>query len=255
MTRFNESRIRRLTTRLLTGGLLASLGLCAVFYLLTLTIHPPAPLQPGSTLSIKDWIDAYANWHNAYLSYTEAMGLSLVAALAFVVAFGIFIAPRMAFAVSFSLLNVFFLWTSHLLYDISAPLDIALGQAIASQAKFLWITGSLGYFFPSFIVIADLEPLALLGILTLLTLLLSRGKGAKRAVLLSLQVAALCLIILGTQIAIFDHNEFYLHVTQAQSMLSFVPSFTNADLLFSALAIFAVSTCLLNFRRLRPQRY
>lgn len=255
MTRHNETRIRRLTAFILAGGLIVSIGLCAVFYLLFVTTHPPAALQPGSTLSVKDWIDAYTNWQNTHLSYAEAYGLSLVAALGFVVAFGVFIAPRLAFLASFSLLNVYFAWTAHLLADISASLAAGVTQALISQANFLWITGSLSYFVPSFIVIVDAEVLVLLGILTASTLLSNRGEGAKRSVFLSLQVAALSLTILGTEIAIFDHNEFFLHVSQAQALLSLEPSFTNADLLLSALAIFAVSTCLLNFRRLRPQKY
>ncbi len=252
----DTTRIRRLATYFLAGGLLVSIGLYAAFNLLLMTSHPPAPLQPGIGVSVSEWISAYAKWQNTNLAYSEASGLSFVAALAFVVALAVFLAPkRLAFYAAFVLLNVYFAWTSHLLYDISAPLDIWVGQAIGAQANFIWTTGSLGFFFPSFVVVTDLEPLILVGLLAVLAFLLNREVGAKRAVLLALQVAALSLVILGVEIGVFDQREFNLHVTQAQALLSFEPSFTNADLLYSAIALFAVSTFLLNLRRLRTRRY
>jgi len=144
------------------------------------------------------------------------------------------------------------------------------GQAIASQAMFFWNSENLAYLIPSttytlsgqvstivspeFIVV-DLEALALLGVLIFSTFLLNRPKGAKKATLRSFQVAALCLTILGTEIATFDNREFYLHVTQTQPFLNIATTFTNADLLLASIVIFVVSTGLLDFGRLQHQRY
>ncbi len=245
--------MRRPLAYLLAGGLLASLCVRGIFYLLLMTIHPPAALQPGSSLSIKAWIEEYSNWSNAHLSYEEAYDLSLAAALAFVLAFGVFLAPRLAFAASFSLLNVFFAWTSHVIGDISISADAALRQVIFAQADFLWTTGGFAFFIPNVIIIADLDVLVMLAVLIASTLLLTGSRGVRKAVLTALQVAALSLVILGVEIAVFDNAEFNLHVTQTQTMLNFAPTFTNGDLLYSALALFAVCTFLLNFRKLRPQ--
>jgi hypothetical protein len=241
---------------LLAGGLLVSIVLCVVFYLLLVLIHPPAALRSGSAgLTIKDWLAAYANWSNNRVFYTKAYGLCLFASMGFAIAFGTFIAPRLAFFASLFSLNVYFAWTSHLLGDISGPIDHQLTLFIFGQAKFLWVTGSLAYFVPNYIVVADSEVLGLLMMVIVTTFVLNRGKGVKMAVLRSFQVGAISVAVLGAEIMLLDYNEFYLHVTQTQVVLDFMPWFTNADLLFCGLAIFAVTTCLLNFRSIWHQRY
>jgi hypothetical protein len=216
---------------------IASVSLRAVFYLLVTTAHPP-------------------------VLYSELYGLSLLGALGFIVALGVYVAPRSALLASFALLNVYFAWTSHLLSDASHPFDAWLGKVIASQCQFLWVNGGLVdlfpsyfFYFPSYYVVFDLESLALFGVLVASILLLNRDMGAKRAALLSLQVAALCFAILETEIAVFDRRELFFHVTSTQQMLRFESWFTNADLLVCALAVFAVTTFLLNFGRLWHQRY
>jgi hypothetical protein len=254
MRRLGQTRTRKLIAVLLAIGLVASVSLRAVFSLFLMPTHP---------LGNVVYSDGPDSWP-ANVIYSQVYGLSLVAALAFIVALGVLAAPRPALFASFTMLNIYFVWTSHLLSTISLPAHDLLQQVMASQSKFLWINGGLVFFLPSDLVyfpalvtdiVIDLECLALLGILIASTLLLNLDKGVKRAVLLSSQVSGLCLAILGAQIAIFDYNDLFTHVTVAQGMLSFAPWFSNGDLLLSGAAIFAVSTCLLGFGRLRHQRY
>ena len=245
---------RPIVVYFLAAGLLLSVALLALFYLLLVVTHPPAAYgQPGAPTSIPSWFAAYASWSSARLAYTEDYGLSRVSTLGFVLSFAIFIAPRLALRTSFVLLNVYFAWTSSLLADVSKPLAAAVTQVMWTQDQFLWATLSLRYITGSVYVVADMEALAMLVVVVALTLLLNLEKGKRRALLLSLQVAALLLAVLGSEIAIFDYREFYLHVTQVQVALDLLPWFSNADLLVSAVAIFATTSSLLRLRRLRPQ--
>lgn len=252
---FNETRTRRLRAGVLVGGVSASLVVWAAFYVVLFVSHPPAPLKPGSTLSIGVWIESYDAWQKATISYSNICAWSLMAGLGFVVALGVFVAPRWALPTSFSWLNVNFAYTSGALRAVSFPLYNAVGQALLSESHYLWIAGRLAYFLPSYYVVFDLESLTLLGITAVSTFVLTRVLGAKRAVLLSFQVASLSLAILGTEIAIFDSVQLSYHVTTSQALLSFFPWFSNADLLISAVAILAASSCLLSFGRLWHQRY
>jgi len=198
---------------------------------------------------------AYANWHQTNLSYGLDYRLSLVAALGFVAALGIFKYPRLALGVSFSLLNVYFAWSSSLLADISQVVGSEVTRAIYSQDGFVSASLNLRVFTGDTYVVADLEALALLAAVTASVLLLNLDKGTRGALLHSVRAAALSLTILGAEVAMFDYREFYLHVTQVQVVLGLTPWFSNADMLFFALATFAVSSCLLRLGWLGAQNY
>jgi len=198
----------------LLGGLAVSAGASLVFYVI-LAVNPrPPPVPYGApSASIQTWIAAYAHWSNLNATYSRALGFGLVAAVEFAVLLAVLIAPRLALVVSFVLLNVYFSWTSHLLSDISPLLSDGLTQVITWQDNFFWADGGLGYLVGSSIIVLDLEALVLLGAVMGLTFLLSLSKGARRALLLSLQMAALSMVILGAEIAWFDYPQFYMHVT------------------------------------------
>ena len=100
-------------------------------------------------------------------------------------------------------------------------------------------------------VVADLEGIAALLLMTALIASLNRHKGTGKALLLALQAAAGCMVILGIEIAAFDYSEFYLHVTGLQLTLNLAPWFTNADLLLSAVAVLAGVVGLSRQRRFR----
>jgi len=241
-------------THILAGGLLLSVTLSALFYFLLMTIHPPAAFgQPGAPFSVKGWVDAYANWYQSSLTYTLDYRLSLLAALGFAASIGILSHPRLALVASFSLINVYFAWTSSLAAYLSRTLGSGLTEAIFSQDNFLSAYLNLRRFTGDTYDVADLEALALLAAVVASMFLLNSKKGTKKALLRSVQVAALSLIILSTEIAIFDYHEFFLQVTQLQASFGIAPWFSNADLLLLASAIFAASTCLLRFRLLQKE--
>lgn len=248
----DRTRLKTNTRRVLSGGLVVSGFVSLVFYLLLADLGPPAPLQKSASgVAIQQWLVAYAKWQGVHATYSTAMGLGLVASVELAVALAVLLAPRVALAASYLFLNVYFFWTSHLLSDISPHLSALLTQLITAQDDFFWKDGGLGYWVGSSIMVLDLEALVLLSAVMSLTFLLNLGKGAGRALLYSLQAAALSLTILGAEIAWFDYPQFYMHVTQAQSLVNFLPSFNNADLLLSAVALLAASTFLLR----KPRRY
>jgi len=175
----------------------------------------------------------------------------MVGAILFATALVVVIAPRLALVLSFLSLNVFFAWTSHLLSAVSQPLASEVSHIIGLQDGLIWRAFDLGIFTMYTQIVADFEGLALLALVTALIALLNRDKGRGKAMLLSLQVAAACVVILGFEIAAFDYGEFYLHVTDVQVMLHFAPWFNNADLLLSAVGLLAASSALLRQHRFR----
>jgi len=252
LPRVDTTRLRTIALRLLIGGVLVSGATSLALYLLLANLKAPVPLQQTTSgLTIQQWLASYAAWSSLHSTYSAAMGYTMVATVELAVALAVLLAPRAALIASYLFLNVYFMWTSHLLSDISPQLSAGLTQLFTVQDNFFWADGGLGYFVGSSIFVLDLEALVLLGGVMGLTFLLNLGKGAKRAVLHALQAAALSLTILGAEIAYFDYPQFYMHVTQAQSLVDFLPSFNNADLLLSSVALLAASTLLLR----RPRRY
>jgi hypothetical protein len=137
---------------------------------------------------------------------------------------------------------------------VSRPLYSEISAIIVYQDVLFWKALDLNHFIHYTQVVADLEGFVLLGVLTSLVALSNRGKGTGKVFLLSLQFAALCLVILGVEIAVFEPRVLYLHVTDAQVALRLAPWFNNADLLFSAVAVFAVSSSLSRLHGLRFSR-
>jgi hypothetical protein len=180
--------------------------------------------------------------------------LSALAAIVLAGALLVSISRRLAIVMSFSLLNVLFAWTSHLLKALSRPLYSEISAIIVYQDVLFWKALDLSHLVRYTQVVADLEGFVLIGVLTSLVALSNRGKGTGKVFLLSLQFAALCLVILGVEIAVFEPGVLYLHVTDAQVALKLAPWFNNADLLFSAVAVLAVSSALPRFRWLRVAR-
>ena len=243
MTRASRSVSRRRVTHGVAFALIVSIALSIIFYMLLSTLASGALEDPESA---GYWF-AYAT----YLAYTQGYGLSILATVFFAGALVISISRRLALVMSFSLLNVLFAWTSHLFKALSGPLYSGVNAIIAYQDVLFWKVLNLGPFTRDTQVVADLEGFVLLGLLTSLVVLSKRDEGTWRAFLLSLQIAALSLVILGAEIAVFEGDVFYLHVTDIQVALEFVPWFSNADLLLSGVAVLAVSSGLSHFQRFR----
>ena len=247
--KLSAAKVKRAARLVLIGGLVVSAAVSLTFYLLIQSHQQPAPIQAGATSTqIQSWLTDYANWTSTNATYSRCLGFGLVAAVEFGVVLLVLRSPRLALVASFILLNLYFTWTSHLLSDISPQLSDGLTQLITVQDDFFWANGGLGYFVGSSIFVLDLEALILLGGVMGLTFVLNLSKGSRRAVLLATQMAALSMVILGGEIAWFDYPQFYMHVTQAQSLVHFLPEFNNADLLLSAVALFAATTFLLRNR-------
>lgn len=216
---------RRRLVRTMASGLAISVVLLMASYLLLATGHP---------------------------AYAEGFGLSLLAVLGFVVGFAVLLAPRLSFLTSMAILQICFVWTSHLLSDISLPLDAALGRVLDTEASFFWNSGHVASLFPSKMadyspmnLMVDLEVLATLAVLMASVFVLYRTRGTRIAILRSTQVAALSLVVLEVELALLDCSEFFIHVTVFQLAFNFTAWFTNADMLLSAFAVLATSTLLL----------
>jgi hypothetical protein len=153
-------------------------------------------------------------------------------------------AAKLAFAVSLAMLNIYFAWSSHLLRAISPSLYEFVSRPIRVQDFDVWRYYGLARFTTYTLVVSDFEALVLLVVVMIGAAWLSRDGGRWFALLRSVQVAALCLVVFGVELALFDYHEFYLHVTDAQLTFHFVPWFTNADMLVSALLVLVMSTLL-----------
>ena len=161
-------------------------------------------------------------------------------------------AAKLAFGACLALLNVYFAWSSHLLRAISPSLYEFVSRPIRVQDFDVWRYWGLARFTTYTLVVSDFEALVLLVVVMIGAAWLSRDSGRWFALLRSVQVAALCLVVFGVELALFDYHEFYVHVTDAQLTFHFVPWFTNADMLVSALVLLVMST-LLGGRLRQPQ--
>jgi hypothetical protein len=160
-------------------------------------------------------------------------------------------AAKLAFTVSLLALNFYFVWASYFLRWLSPSLYISVNRVIRSQDIALFTDLHLyDHFYSSLTfytqIVADFEALAFLLVLMASTLLLSRGRGPGFAILRTLQVAALCFVVFGLELALFDFREFYIHFTDAQLAYNIIPWFSNADMFLSALVVFGTTTLLSN---------
>ena len=239
----------RKVTLVLAAGLSASVLCCLAFYLLLATQHGVGNLGGSGTPGYAERLSRYTAWLYARIEYKRGYAFSFLGVLVFAAATALSLFPTAAKRASFLLLNLYFAWTSHIVSDVSQPAAKELSNLISIQDIYLWRSLDLTSITANTQVVADFEALAMFGILTALTAIGSLESGKSRAALLGIQAAALALVMLGAEIAIFDYREFYLHVTDAQVLLSLAPWFTNADLLVSGLVVLVASSSLLRFHR------
>jgi len=250
MRSFKGSPIRRRVAYVFASGLTLSVALYAVFRYLTFVLPGVGDLgaYPGGPAK---FASAYTSWFATRAEYAQVFQTSGVAAGLFTLALFVLIAPRVAVVISALSLNLFFAWTSHLFDAISQPLGNSLANIITVEDVLVWRVLGLASLSLDTQVVADLEGIAALLLMTALIASLNRHKGTGKALLLALQAAAGCMVILGIEIAAFDYSEFYLHVTGLQLTLNLAPWFTNADLLLSAVAVLAGVVGLSRQRRFR----
>ena len=93
-------------------------------------------------------------------------------------------------------------------------------------------------------VVADFEALAAFCVLLASTAWLSRGGGLRLAFLRTVQVGSFSVAVFGIELALFNYQYFYLHVTDAQLAYNFLPWFNNADMLVCAVVAFGAATML-----------
>jgi len=230
---------RRVLAYGLAAGLFLCVGVCLAFYGLYSGV---GDYQSGSD---------YVAWH-AVRSY-DSLGydIGLFGASISAIALIAVVSLRLALAFSFAALNVLFAWSSRVLTMASQPLDSELNWLSSPQNKLMW-DGPYYFRLTTYLrMVAGIEGLSLIGLLVASVVLLNRYKGTWRALLSSMQVSALCLVILGVEIAVFDSRELYLHVSNFQAFVNFIPWFSNADLLITGLAMLAGSSLLLRLQRLQ----
>jgi hypothetical protein len=227
-------------------GLIVSVASSGIFYLLLKYYPSPPTVTPDSTaILLQQWPVAYQHWTSSYTAYASDYGVSILASIGFAVTSGVFLFPRISMLVSFALINVFTAWTSHTFQFFSQPLATFLTKEITAEDYFLWGFLNNDSSGVRTLMVADVEALAMLVILTTVVLLFNIKKGKKQALLRAVQAMSLCFLILGSEILVFDYSEFYLHVTQVQESFTLAMWFTNADLFFVGLVAFAASTWLL----------
>jgi hypothetical protein len=243
--------LRRVLPYVLIAGLLLSVSFSAIFYVLLKTLPSQEIFDKTQTgITVIQWVAESTAWQDAVNACTDGYWISILMAIGFAVTIVIYRFPRAALVTSFSLLNLYFAWTSHVFAYFSQSLASFLTYEITAQDNFLstFVNIPRG---DSTLMVVDAEALAMLVMLTTLIFLFNLRKGMRTAFLHSLQVMALCCMILGIEILAFDSNEFNLHVTQIQESLNVALWFSNADLFYSSVGIFVASSFLLYFGRSR----
>jgi len=144
-------------------------------------------------------------------------------------------------AISVVIINLYFVWTSHVLSGYPS-LRASISHFAATQMTLLgvksWFGGTGGLAVREFI---DYEVVALTLAIAASSFLLFFHRGLKKATLRMLEVGSLSVLPLGIEIYIFDHGEFYIHASVAQVKGGFLPWFTNADLLYLSAGILLVA--------------
>ena len=144
-------------------------------------------------------------------------------------------------AFSVLLMNIYFAWTSHVWWGDPALRSVISGFA-RNQMNFIglssWYIGMKSMAVREFI---DLEVVALALSIATLTFLLFLRRGPVKATLKMLELGSLSVMPLGIEIYILDRAEFNIHASIAQVETGFLAWFTNADLLYLALATFFIA--------------
>jgi hypothetical protein len=236
---------------LLLLGIAVSLCSCGVFLVLQRTLHNPAIFtEYWKNISQQEWVQAYSSWQAKQTAYTDGLGISILAAMGFGGALAISWFPRAALALSFAGVNFLFAWTSHVYLTVWPPMGNFIINQMTAQDKFFWDLVDLRYG-GSTLQVADMETLALLVTVLVLTYLFTLNLGRWKACLRSLQIMGLSFMTIGLEIFDFDASEFNLHATQLQASYGVLVWFSNADLLYLGTAIF-VATSLLFYRASLP---
>ncbi len=89
-----------------------------------------------------------------------------------------------------------------------------------------------------------------LSMLVVLFLAVRRSFGLSRAV----QIDCLMIIVLTLEVFVADFEEFNIHVTNFQAYYNIAPWFTNAHLLMTSLAVFALTFLVPTWRRIKIRR-
>jgi hypothetical protein len=159
----------------------------------------------------------------------------------------------LALAVSVVIVNLYFVWTSHVLSGYQYVRSYISGFA-AAQMNLInawpWFTGAgtKGTMVREFI---DYEVVAFSLVIAASSFLLFVHRGLKKATLRMLEIGSLSVLPLGVEIYIFDYGEFWIHASIAQVKAGFIPWFTNADLLFLSAGILSV-TAIIELRSRLP---
>jgi|HubBroStandDraft_1064217.scaffolds.fasta_scaffold543378_1 hypothetical protein len=134
-----------------------------------------------------------------------------------------------AMALAFAPLLFGYVAASYIIFSLPSS---ALLVKVANFLFPLWNTG--------YSITIDEECLALIVLISVIAFLSFREKGAGRAMLHSVQYAALSVIPLGLMILVspMGYGFFFVRVSNFQAIYDFVPWFTNEDLLVSALALY-----------------
>ncbi len=210
-------------------------------------------LSAGAALASYTLFTALGGYQSAAQSgYSLGYDLGLFGTTMFGIALIFAVSLRLAAAFSFFSLNLLFAWSTRVLSMVTRPFDSDINWLSSPKNGLIWEGASSASLTRYLRTAAGLEGLLLLGVLVTSVALLNRDKGVWRAILRASQVAALCFVVLGAQIAGFDRQELFLHVSNLQVFTGFIPWFDNADLLVTALAALVASTALLRLRRLRP---
>jgi len=101
-----------------------------------------------------------------------------------------------------------------------------------------WYIGTKGLAVREFI---DFEVVALALIVAASSFLLYLRRGAGRAFLKMLEIGSLSIMPLGIEIYFLDQSEFNIHASIIQVQTGFLPWFSNADVLYLAIATFLIA--------------
>ncbi len=144
---------------------------------------------------------------------------------------------KMLLLVSGSFLNVFFMWSAHVMVgETWVPLRILVFTVIYDAS-------SLGIPYPQ-----DYICLGLLLTTIVTAFFLAVSGGIKLAVARATQAGSLVMMPLGLEVYLFDRSEYNLHFSMVQQFFG-LTWFTNADLLYLSAIVFVGTTALLFLSR------
>lgn len=206
-------------------------------------------LSAGAALAFYTLYAAPGGYRSAaHYDYSLGYDLGLFGATMFGIGLIFAVSLRLVAAFSFVALNLLFAWSTRVLSMVTRPFDSDINWLSSPKNGLIWDGAAHSDFTRYLRTAAGLEGLLLLGVLVASIALLNRGKRTWRALLSASQAGSLCLVVLGAQVAAFDRQELYLHVSNLQVFIGFIPWFDNADLLVTALSVLVASSALLRLQ-------